>query len=110
MAGREFWTVLEFQYTDVRQTIINQNLNQVSLYPNPATDVLMVDLKAYRGQMAALTIFNSFGQLMQTQSFSDIPNQAITLHLSDYKAGFYYVTIKVEQRKIETHKIIITEK
>lgn len=98
-----------FKYTEVRKAVIDQNLRQVNLYPNPTEDELMIDLKVYRGQTAAFSIYNAFGQSIYTRSLKDIPNRAIVLNLSDYKSGVYYISIKVENRKIETHKFIIAK-
>ena len=99
----------EFRNTDIRKVIIDQNLNQVSLYPNPAENELMVDLKVYSGQTAVFSIYNALGQKLQTKSFQEIPNRVIPLSLFNYKSGVYYISIKVKNRKLETHKFIIAK-
>ena len=68
-----------------------------NLFPNPVVDNLMIETK--QGiTIQSITIYNTLGQLVKTQSVSDI-NSQITLDVSTLKTGTYFITILSDKGK-----------
>ncbi len=65
--------------------------NNVTLYPNPATDELTI--KTANSSYTSLTISNSIGQVMMQQAIS---NTQTKVNVKALPAGLYYVTVKGE--------------
>ena len=79
----------------------------VSLYPNPATDELFVNINNINADTFELRITNSLGQILYITneiSFNGSANTAI--NVSNYTTGLYFVTIKVGQVSL-TKKMVV---
>ncbi len=76
------------------------NAAEVSIYPNPATNILTINTegKAY----TAITITNTMGQVMVQKQLTSLSTQ---VNVQPFPAGIYYITIKgeagVEVKKFE---------
>lgn len=86
---------------DFPDAIIETNDIISAIYPNPANDIITLDLK--NNEPATIRLYNILGQEVK----SILTNEAqATLHVSDLKAGIYIV--KVEQNgKSFTAKVSI---
>lgn len=62
-----------------------------AIYPNPAQDVLNIDLSSEMASDAAVRIFNATGQLVYT---SNLTNVHTAIELSGFSAGMYLVEIQ----------------
>ena len=72
------------------------NTNDVLVYPNPATDILNVALKNFGGKNSHMEIRNLLGQnLLQEEIASG--STTISLDVSGYESGIYFLTIQNEQ-------------
>lgn len=64
----------------------------VKIYPNPATDNLIIDLSALNGQnVNTIDILDISGRKIETIV---VNSSVINLSLADYKAGAYLITVK----------------
>ncbi len=79
----------EEDYSTIQSVFFERDLNQLSLYPNPAKDFIFI---GYAGAMPIkqVTFFNQFGKSILTQFPED--NRVMT---SALKAGIYYLEIKI---------------
>jgi len=75
----------------------NQNNLQVSLYPNPATDILNIEMT---NEIKSIEIYNIQGQKVMSSNQKQI-------NISDLAAGLYMVRIQDVDNAIATKKIII---
>jgi len=75
----------------------NQNNLQVSLYPNPATDVLNIEMT---NEINSIEIYNIQGQKVRTANQKQI-------NISDLAAGIYMVRIQDTENNTATKKIVI---
>ena len=60
----------------------------ISLYPNPATGVLTLEMKGKGNALAVLR--NNTGQVMMSFSLTDLPQQRI-MDMHDFPAGIYFL-------------------
>ncbi len=76
---------------------------QVRLYPNPATEIVTIELPENSGK-ATVIVLDLLGQMVLQSSSSE---QKLQLNLSSLAAGSYLVHIKTEKQET-THHIIVT--
>ncbi len=80
--------------------------NNILIYPNPANDILNIDLANYGNNKVDVEIFNSIGGLIKS-----IENKSMSpmmkIDLADVKSGIYYIIIKTEEGSSLSKKITI---
>ena len=67
-------------------------LNSVSLYPNPANDVINVQCTMYDVQM--VEVIDVYGKLIQTLNVTDNPT---SINVSNLASGMYFVRVTTEE-------------
>lgn len=72
----------------------------ISIYPNPATNVLNIDVS---GKMQQLTLINPTGQLVFSQ---EVEAGTTTINLNGLESGLYFVRIENENNTT-TKKVVI---
>ncbi len=76
---------------------------QITVYPNPARDILYFDLGKVNSEDLQLSLFNAQGQLIQQQALNT--NQLHTDHLTE---GMYLLRFdNLREQYSETHKVFI---
>ncbi len=74
--------------------------SSISIYPNPISGMLSITLE--EGNIASVTIRNSFGQLLLTKA---PPTNQLVLDLSSYPTGIYFLQLEVDG-KVITKKVV----
>ena len=69
--------------------IEQQLLSEIQVYPNPATDVLTIDLGAVT-QTIQIQFIDAVGRVVKTESISGDQNQ---LDISDLNQGMYFISL-----------------
>jgi hypothetical protein len=77
----------------------NESLKSISVYPNPATDILHVYTK--QNENYNLEVYNLKGALILTNSF----NQETTIDLSEFNQGVYLIKFS-SALKSETYRFV----
>ena len=84
---------------------INENpLSIVQVYPNPAQDILMIDLKDLEN-VSSIEILDLQGK--QVQALSKIQKGINTIHIENFKAGIYQV--RISQNGYQTTQRLIKQ-
>ncbi|GHC57739.1 cytochrome c peroxidase [Ulvibacter litoralis] len=66
----------------------------VSIYPNPAKDVVFVSLHNQITSKVSIEVSNSMGQIVQRISNQELESTSkVTLNIEGYTAGLYFITI-----------------
>jgi hypothetical protein len=73
----------------------------IEVYPNPAKDVLTVNISGYKGKVKA-TLFGSKGQLVTTKQFTNGKNNIV---VSSLAAGIYTLSITDEAGNTSNRKV-----
>jgi hypothetical protein len=94
-----------FRYTDVQK--LTFNTTQVSVYPNPATEFLKVDLSTYEGKEASVSVFSVNGVLMHRQIVDKASRQAIQIPLDKIESGYYQIFIQVKGKKAILKQVVV---
>lgn len=79
-----------------------QNLDRITIYPNPARDAIYVSLDNEAGG-AAWTLINMQGQLVK--SSVELSNDFV-IQIDDIRSGFYFLNVDVEGRQ-HKKKIVV---
>ena len=71
------------------------NVNDVKIFPNPATDLVNVNIEGAELQGSAqVMIFDMTGKLMQTGTYESANN--ISFNVANYPTGFYVIQMRGE--------------
>ncbi len=96
--------------SEIQEVEFDINLHGFSIYPNPATEKLFVNLDPFLGQKLDIQIFDARGVLMLNKEV-DQNNSAIhQIDLANYNNGLYLVALKVNGLKMETKQFIVARK
>jgi len=88
----------------------NRNSNELPLtvFPNPAQEVLNVNLIEHTGKAATLQLTNQFGQVMKQLDYPTLSKNVLEIPITNLPNGWYYLTITVENRLPTTKKIMVS--
>lgn len=76
---------------------------EIEMMPNPASDVLQIEVNNFPNEIKTLQLFNPAGQLMLQQSWS---NEQITLNINHLPPGIYFAKIAVNG-KVATERVAV---
>lgn len=80
---------------------LDENLDALSIYPNPTNGMLTINLAGIQGNVTSITITDITGRVVRVVSN---PDQIQTIDLSNESKGVYFVTVQTEKNSI-TKKI-----
>ena len=84
--------------------IEDNTISSFDVYPNPASELVTVDLNAFNGNDVTVSIVNTLGQRLQSTAL--VANGIQTLNISGYKSGMYFVQVEMNG-KISNSKLSI---
>ncbi len=103
--------------TDARQVATNwaevassQTLSAAkvpTLYPNPATDMLFVNLADYAGQTATVQIFNTVGQVVFQTRIDELTADPVRLDIKMLPGNMYWLRVQVPNTNIPAQRFIV---
>jgi hypothetical protein len=76
----------------------------LSVYPNPATDVLYINFESNRGQVASYKVMDVTGRAVLN---GDADANAFTLNVNSVNPGLYFVNITLKDGSIATKRVVI---
>ena len=82
------------------------NVQNLKLYPNPASTYLFIEYDVIFVKEAKLQIYNSIGAIVYTKLLKD-KKEKIKVSVSQYKNGLYFCSLQVDGRLLNTKKILI---
>ena len=92
-------------FASVEKTVINE----LSIYPNPATDNVNINFSTITSNQVEIVITNIIGEIIETVSInSKIGNNIAQLNTNDYPKGHYFVSIN-SNNQITTSKFIVNK-
>lgn len=72
--------------------------NSISIYPNPATDILNIKTNNNISPPDGYTIYNVLGQVVSEKDLKS--NHDLTINISDYSNGMYFIKISSETASV----------
>ncbi|MDB5281551.1 MAG: hypothetical protein JWO06_626 [Bacteroidota bacterium] len=82
---------------------------QVSLYPNPANDVVNLDYSVANTSKLSFEVYNVMGQLVSNIEESTFAkgDYQTRINTAKYQSGLYFVTVKNQSQVLQTLKFVI---
>lgn len=87
---------------------IEENEVSFSLAPNPAQNMVQLNLNAEQNADFHVVITNISGQVMKSETFSNVNHINQQISLQDYAAGLYTVQVRSNEQVI-TKKLVVTK-
>jgi HYR domain/Lectin C-type domain/Secretion system C-terminal sorting domain len=81
------------------KTITYKGTADIRLFPNPASDVVGLDLSKYKGQAVTITLYNQFGQQVLTRQIDKVGSETINLDISQNQTGNYLIRVVAKGKK-----------
>jgi len=94
-------------YTNVIQLKFNDEIQQITLYPNPADEYVNLHVKEATTSPATLQIFNTLGQPMYLQAFDELTSDDLQISLDGLVDGTYYVHLRIEGKRPFVQKLVV---
>ncbi len=98
-----------FIYSAVKQVNFDIDVYEFTVFPNPATDEVFVNLKDFVGNTGTIQLHNSLGQTLQTIDLGVISEHPIRIDIKDYKAGMHAISVHLDGRKVMTEMLVISK-
>ena len=96
-----------YQYIDSKVVIFEASDEFLTLFPNPTSGQLFVDLTNYQDQIVDLTLVNINGvEIFRRQLSTDHP-RIEELDINFLENGFYMIQAKVDGRRLVSQKILL---
>ncbi|QMU27741.1 T9SS type A sorting domain-containing protein [Adhaeribacter radiodurans] len=85
-------------------------LPTLSAYPNPSKGRVTISLTQTSGDIYKIKISNTIGKVIQTITLGENANAAdISIDLSDRPAGIYFYSLLVNDKMVETKRLILQQ-
>lgn len=78
-----------------------------SVYPNPTSGELNVDLGQYTGRSVRLEVYSLEGKLLQFSEIDEVQTTVETLNLVSYRYGMYMVKVKSEGLPDVARRVVV---
>ena len=100
-------SIIDHSYQTIGIPDYRQTFRQFAVYPNPVSDLLTISYQLNEGGMIQMSIFNIYGQQMETakNEFQPAGENRVLWNISTYPQGVYFCCLQVENEMI-TKKII----
>ena len=96
-------------YSDFQKVFFDIDLNEISLFPNPADKYIKLNLRPFSGKRGDLQVYNQLGQQLSFIEIEEIPGLPIVVRLDDYKEGYYFLKISIEGHKSMTLPFVVAQ-
>jgi hypothetical protein len=90
--------------TDIKEVIADA----ITVYPNPASDVVNINLGNINAQNTSIELYNSVGQLVKSQNINSVTGNVTQLQTNDINGGLYFVKVLAEG-KVYTTSVVINK-
>jgi hypothetical protein len=109
-AGRSYGAAANGEIEDFRidETLSVENLEakRISIYPNPASDFLIIDFGQYAGRFNTVEMYDITGRLMSKTSLKETQLDKVEIRLDQLNAGIYLLNLRSKEDQF-TKKVII---
>jgi polyhydroxybutyrate depolymerase len=84
-----------------------KKMERIQVFPNPAQEQIHIQFSERGlGVAAELFLYNSYGQMVFKQELENL-NAPISIRVSAFPKGVYFIYVKTEQRQLYHQKIVV---
>ena len=96
-------------YSQIRTIVFGKNNHNLSLYPNPASRMVIVELDEKDGTRVSINIFDVTSRLIRS-AFVLVKDKRASIDIGDFKNGVYFVIATASDGEKFKNKLIISRK
>jgi len=90
-----------YVYSGITTGILNTEIEEINLYPNPGSYTVTVDIPANLGDTFEIRIYNSIGKLMEVIDKTSFNSSTkVLIDVSIYESGLYFLNLQVGEQSI----------
>jgi Ricin-type beta-trefoil lectin domain-like/Secretion system C-terminal sorting domain/HYR domain len=82
-------------------------VDNLQVYPNPASDEIWLNLKAFEGRKAVVRLNDVLGNILLTNAIDMIQKTPFRLETTQLSNGVYTVFVEIEGKKAQIQKVVI---
>ena len=82
-------------------------INTFLVYPNPADEVINLDLRNYKNQSLTIRLYNIIGHEVKVKSIDNQDNTPVQIEVQGLETGYYYLRISAKNKRDAVKKILI---
>ncbi|MCP4124379.1 MAG: T9SS type A sorting domain-containing protein, partial [Bacteroidetes bacterium] len=97
------------EYSDNKMVEFPINLEEFTLFPNPAKQAIFVNLRKYAGNKAFLELYNFQGTKIKELQIDELSEMPVKIDLDGMLNGMYTVTVKVEDTRRMSKVFVINQ-
>jgi HYR domain/Secretion system C-terminal sorting domain len=90
------------------KTLNFKGLYDVRIFPNPASDIVGIDLSSYKNQAVEISMYNYLGQQISVQQVEKVGNAVVELNVANVQEGNYMIRIQSKGKRDITKIVNIT--
>lgn len=91
-----------------RESIEAISPNCMSIFPNPTSDLLQLELREHIGMSAKVQIFNEAGQVVMEDQIDAITRETSRFDVSTFAEGIYRIVIRIDNVKPLSQCFVVT--
>ncbi len=82
--------------------------NSINIFPNPASDLVMINHEFTNAQSLSLEVYNSLGQLIDRVVSIDAANNQIQYNVEQLSSDLYFIKV-TDGNKVAAQRLIVTD-
>lgn len=94
-----------YKIEDANLSVNNKSASTFKLFPNPAKNKVTLELTNTVSNVNSVSIFNIFGQLVETKT--NFKARRVTIPLKNYKSGVYLIEIQLNNNSKAVQQLFI---
>jgi len=94
-------------YTETKKIVYAGEENRVRFYPNPANEVLNIEMDNFQNQTGNIQIINMLGQVVKQIPIENAYSDRLQIPVNSLENGMHTLVINVEGKPIQTELFII---
>ena len=75
---------------------------RISLFPNPTSERLFVELEGYDLSKTTIAVVNSLGQLVYSPTTDELYDQSIEINTRSFESGVYILQVVVDDQAVKS--------
>jgi Secretion system C-terminal sorting domain len=90
------------------KTLTFGKVQDVRIFPNPASEFIDVDLKVYEGRQVNIFMYNGMGKLVNTTNVESATSAPLHIDIDNFTSGSYLIRVQVEGKRDVIKQVQIT--
>jgi hypothetical protein len=111
--GMQFYRLREvfddgsYRISEVRSILIPAGRGDFTVFPNPTTGHIVIELAAFAGKEARIQLADSYGRVLAGRSWEQLDTDRLEWDLGAEPAGVYLLSLKVEGLRLLTRRVVL---